>query len=85
MNDDAGESEMGENRSALTTIMNTSSLDDGTDEEDADYQPRIKMNSNKHIYKEPRIGEQYQVSPANIPEVLSEVLSFASKNVIFRC
>ncbi|CAG5105898.1 Oidioi.mRNA.OKI2018_I69.chr1.g2549.t1.cds [Oikopleura dioica] len=69
--DDAGESsEAGLNRSALTTIMNTSSLDDGTDEEDADYQPRIKMNSNKHIYKEPRIGEQYQVSPANIPEVL---------------
>lgn len=49
--------------------MNASSLDEGTDEEDADYQPRLKMNSQKYVYHEPRIGEQYQVDAANIPEV----------------
>jgi len=64
-----GDSEEREHSSALTTIMNASSLDEGTDEEDADYQPRLKMNSQKYVYHEPRIGDQYQVDAANIPEV----------------
>ena len=64
-----GDSEEREHSSALTKIMNASSLDEGTDEEDADYQPRLKMNSQKYVYHEPRIGDQYQVDAANIPEV----------------
>ncbi|CBY30465.1 unnamed protein product [Oikopleura dioica] len=78
---EAGFSEEREHSSALTTIMNASSLDEGTDEEDADYQPRLKMNSQKYVYHEPRIGDQYQVDAANIPEANKSSNTYENVNL----
>jgi len=51
--------------SLLPKLINSNELDDYNEDDDKDYQPKLAGSS----YKEPKIGENYQVFDKNIPQV----------------
>ena len=52
--------------SLLPKLINSGELDDYDEEDDKDYTPQTASFK----YKDPRIGENYQVDEKNIPEVI---------------
>ena len=52
--------------SLLPKLINSGELDDYDEEDDRDYTPQTASFK----YKDPRIGENYQVDEKNIPEVI---------------
>lgn len=63
--------------SALPTILADLDEEDDDDTDDVDYKP-VTLDGFK--YKEPRIGDNYQVDPNNIPKFVSDCDSTTNSN-----